>query len=150
MLMTAPHRQKSCHGRKSDKPTKRKSRPTVAQTLGYCLTRQDAVTARLGRLVRLMCYFDALVYEQFMLEYIEPYEGYPYYLLWYHNQFVGIVHIRANERDPREIRRRLPRVQARLAAFLAEIGFEPDLAELIEGGARSTEDDDRERIKHLF
>lgn len=139
-MMTVPERRR----------TKARSKKTVAETLGYSLQRADMTTTKLTRLIRSLCYFDALVCGQFMLEYVKPDYGYPYYLLWYRQQFVGIVHLRANGGNPDEIRRRLPKAQAKLASFLAEIGFEPERCRVIVGGARSKERDNRRRVKHLF
>ncbi len=120
----------------------RKRRPQPCFHQPPLLLWGDDTSQQLERMIRKMCYDDALVRRGWRLEYVQLEYGFPHYRLMKGGELVGVQDVRS----PRV----LPRIHRKLAAYLAGVGFTPERSKLVVFGAKTPLDADKWRYPHLF
>lgn len=155
-------------------PRKRQRQTTIAEDFGFVLREEwlpvhlRPVAQRLYLQVRALAPSDAIIWGDYALEYIVPEHpddlelpddapgpGYPFFILYHHvmnttADWHCIVQVRANDLNPREIRRQLPGLRRTLALCLAQLHIKPEAGRHVPFGAITDPTQKLYRVKHLF
>lgn len=110
---------------------------------------QGRRAADLTRVLRRMCFDDALVCDDWCLELLYLETGSPHFRLYFQGLVFGVADIFAEGSDIGSSRH-APVVRCKLAAYLVALGWTIDRVEMREGGAAADIDEDTNHQYRLF